>query len=690
MKRRAIVVAVLLLTAACGKEDPKPAPGPAAAPATPEPESRPEPEPARDFAAEGYEHMRCGRREEARTSFEALLAANPDSADAHRVLASLDLAAGRKDDAAKHLDEALRISGPADERLGTQADGYQYVRLLVDRYVAGENDLRLVEEALAVLPDDDPASMILSDVRWAAGETEAAIRLLDAAAPDADLPMSACAGAVLLRLAVRRLQSGDAEGYAEAVARIPEGLPAHRVAGRLGEPTEAGAVVVAGRPASRPGVEEKTVSGLAFTADELDAVAVLRSGHVVILDRLVAGPLVPEMRPVVLWGYLPGLDAYLTDEVNYGAPPVLPAAVLRTGLLRVPDEKAAVAATGKVHGVAIDRALAALADGRVAEAWDGVDGHTDHPLARYVRARIAIVRGAGAEAVTLILGEEKRPLPGAAWSLAYGEALLANGEVGRALTVLKRAERKEGLRKGHALTRRVQALTLMKTDDDSETIAALEKLVADRPEYAAAWEDLAGLHLAAERFVEGREALVKLAAAVPGFAKLPRYLLARRKASAGLILEARTADLLMLLDETDEPELRRLAVRAAAKLPLQERRKALHHFLADPDMPARVLALRLLGMDGWSGSAEAVRPCLSDEKPEVRGEAARTYRLIRGREAAGRLVDLLADEAAYVREVAMEQLRAISGKRYGFDPQGPEDERATAAGKWRDWVKSLE
>ena len=44
----------------------------------------------------------------------------------------------------------------------------------------------------------------------------------------------------------------------------------------------------------------------------------------------------------------------------------------------------------------------------------------------------------------------------------------------------------------------------------------------------------------------------------------------------------------------------------------EEARRALFHFLKDPDPTARVLALRMLGRDGWPGSADTVRNLLDD------------------------------------------------------------------------------
>ena len=66
---------------------------------------------------------------------------------------------------------------------------------------------------------------------------------------------------------------------------------------------------------------------------------------------------------------------------------------------------------------------------------------------------------------------------------------------------------------------------------------------------------------------------------------------------------------------------------------------------------------------------------------------AQALRGILDRESAPDLVVLLADEDPYVRGVAANELKTLSGKDFGFDPRAPEAERTEAVRRWEAWVK---
>ncbi len=53
------------------------------------------------------------------------------------------------------------------------------------------------------------------------------------------------------------------------------------------------------------------------------------------------------------------------------------------------------------------------------------------------------------------------------------------------------------------------------------------------------------------------------------------------------------------------------------------------------------------------------------------------------------LIATLEDPEAIVRDEAHEALREITGQDFGFDPYGDPQERAAAAGRWREWRQSV-
>jgi HEAT repeat protein len=78
---------------------------------------------------------------------------------------------------------------------------------------------------------------------------------------------------------------------------------------------------------------------------------------------------------------------------------------------------------------------------------------------------------------------------------------------------------------------------------------------------------------------------------------------------------------------------------------------------------------------------------LKDKDPRNRFEAARRLKKS-GEAAVPCLLDALEDEAPAVREEAAKSLKAVTFYYVEFKPEGTDEERRAAAGKWREWWKS--
>jgi hypothetical protein len=165
------------------------------------------------------------------------------------------------------------------------------------------------------------------------------------------------------------------------------------------------------------------------------------------------------------------------------------------------------------------------------------------------------------------------------------------------------------------------------------------------------------------------------------------YQQAVRNVMGGLAATASTAAELEPLIRSADREIRQMVVRVAPRLSWQDAAAVLIRMTRDPDADIRTLSLRYIGLKRMSEAADAVRACCADESGLVRGAAAQALRGILERESATDLVALLADPDPYVREVAVNELKTLSGKEFGFDPRAPEAERAEAARRWAAWVK---
>ena len=139
----------------------------------------------------------------------------------------------------------------------------------------------------------------------------------------------------------------------------------------------------------------------------------------------------------------------------------------------------------------------------------------------------------------------------------------------------------------------------------------------------------------------------------------------------------------------DHPDrrVREGVARALAELATDEALQALLPFLADRDEDVRrVAAWALLG-EGRMLERYPVAVSLDDADPVLRLCAVRLLSR-QGTSAVESLIGALEDEASLVRLAAARQLRAVTGRRFGFDAFADEAHRAAAASRWRAWWRT--
>jgi hypothetical protein len=496
--------------------------------------------------------------------------------------------------------------------------------------------------------------------------TEALRNLKIAAKP---LPTNDQQASRVLRLAVMRLLNGDLEGYVRECRRLPRNTAARRLADRLGAPKTKGADLVRRAPN-----EAATVPA---TVSQIDLIESMPFA----VDRLVILPEGTGIRRAIVRGYIRGLDAFVTegDEV------LIPGDEVQAGLLwpltGEPDVEGE-------EGNLLASALEHLAAGREQPALEAAIKVQDHPVARAILTKAALSRGPGSLAKRAILAEEEAPPPGPAFGLLFAEALLANGEIGRASKVVHDLEPWTGDLSARPFVRRTRAMLKMTADDDSETVAELDALIRDHPEDRAAFEDLAGLHLAAGRYGKARTVLVALAVHHAKFAKKLKYIEARKKAAAGIVRTAKRAADLRQLDGTDDDDIRKAAVQSVPGLRIAEQDRAYLHFLSDENRGVRVYAVRGLTRLGLKKNVPAIRALLTDEDPLVRGSAVHALANLAGKAAAADLAECLSDDAEYVRQLAVTALRKFAGRRFAYDPAADAAARARPTERWKEWAKT--
>mgnify|MGYP002631146617 CR=1 FL=1 len=107
--------------------------------------------------------------------------------------------------------------------------------------------------------------------------------------------------------------------------------------------------------------------------------------------------------------------------------------------------------------------------------------------------------------------------------------------------------------------------------------------------------------------------------------------------------------------------------------------------LKHEDPIERVSALFALANVSDVGVIRHVTALLSDSDAYIRALAARVLERTKSRSATKSLIVALEDGDGTVRMAAVSALRAITGKQFRFDPQGPAGERFEGTKRWEAW-----
>lgn len=136
--------------------------------------------------------------------------------------------------------------------------------------------------------------------------------------------------------------------------------------------------------------------------------------------------------------------------------------------------------------------------------------------------------------------------------------------------------------------------------------------------------------------------------------------------------------LINALDGGDE-KTQRLAVRALAEIPDGRSEAPLARVAGDGSRPdaIRVEAARALGKRGFPGTADALMRLLRDGSPACKKEAAAILWKIGGPGVAAALAESLSDPDEGVRVAALDSLRRLTRKDFGYDTR-----------KWQRWLES--
>lgn len=659
-------------------------------------------------------------------AYRRALELDPGSAVAHRNLASILFAEGNREGGYDHLEAAI-ATAPKDGVIGLFNTGRGVLPVLWQdalcrqlcglavRHLAGDEGREQAEKylrmAIEVKPTVARPFVILSEMRLRAGDLKGAIEVLEEGAR----PVSGGEdrSELLLRLAVRKLMAGDLEGYRELVGGISVKTPIGRMVSRLGEPAPGGLIVLPGRPNCRITLRQDRFNALAEAvfgpeakaADRTELLAMLadrgitasvyggfdieetlKAGIPILLDRTVLSEDGAQLELALIVGYDPGLGAFLMDGPDPTSAVLIDEERVKGSLFYCANPDGFTPADeGK--GAALAKAIGYLRRAELSDAFEALPMGYKHPISSFVRSRAALVTGRGTIAEEILRIELTESPDNPIWHLLYAQTLLVNGEQEAARHAVERAAELAYGFHGSVLYRRLMALSLITPDSEEATVEALKKILVDRPDYLAVYQDLAGVYLSRGRFMDAYLVLVELGRKDPSALEEPGYQQAVKNVMGGLATNATTAEELEPLIESGDIEIRELVVRVAPRLTYDDAVKVLTRMTRDPEADIRTLSLRYIGVKRFQDAAEAVKLAITDESPLVRGAAAQALRGILDREAGADLVRLLADEDAYVREVALNELKALAGKDFGFDPRAPEAERKEAARRWEAWLK---
>ncbi|MEZ4269521.1 MAG: tetratricopeptide repeat protein [Myxococcota bacterium] len=184
-------------------------------------------------------HEALGRQDyaEAQVYLRLVLEAAPNDAEARVMLATVELEAGRPDEAARILEHALKVA-VASEPSQVGAVAQRLAAVLLDACGEPGRARRVLWSAVDAASFDDAEATALAHLALSAGDGPLALRFASQVAPDA--PERAQAGCVAARAA---LMAGDRNQGLEHALGVLEAVPGHEAALALVEEAAAGAEV---------------------------------------------------------------------------------------------------------------------------------------------------------------------------------------------------------------------------------------------------------------------------------------------------------------------------------------------------------------------------------------------------------------------------------------------------------------
>jgi HEAT repeat protein len=157
---------------------------------------------------------------------------------------------------------------------------------------------------------------------------------------------------------------------------------------------------------------------------------------------------------------------------------------------------------------------------------------------------------------------------------------------------------------------------------------------------------------------------------IPGV-KAPNERIAELKAIAKNKHSAEQgAQLAAEIQHEQDPLVRLYIVRALAAIPGDKASAVLHAGLEDPEESVRIACCEAWGQRGGSEAVEELSTVLRAESSvDVRMAAARALGLTKQPTAVKPLAEVLADNDPAMQRRAIESLKGVSGKDYGYDVQ---------------------
>jgi hypothetical protein len=157
---------------------------------------------------------------------------------------------------------------------------------------------------------------------------------------------------------------------------------------------------------------------------------------------------------------------------------------------------------------------------------------------------------------------------------------------------------------------------------------------------------------------------------IPGV-KAPNERIAELKAIAKYKHSAEQGDQLAAeIQHEQDPLVRLHIVRALATIPGDKASAVLHAGLEDPEESVRIACCEAWGQRGGPEAVEELSTVLRAESSvDVRMAAARALGLTKQATAVKPLAEVLADNDPAMQRRAIESLKGVSGKDYGYDLQ---------------------